>query len=80
MASAIGNLQNLCMYSLGPSLSGDVAESLESQITGLQNLQKNQVNQAISIDTKSMIAKTAGAKHSHYPGIFGHNANYPQTV
>ncbi|MGB0919319.1 MAG: hypothetical protein ACPGUZ_02225 [Holosporaceae bacterium] len=49
------------MYSLGPGLSDQVETSLESQITGMQDMTKNQVNQAIYIGTQSQIAKTDGA-------------------
>lgn len=59
--SGINNLQNLCIHSLGKDLSNKVSQSLESQITGQQDLQKNQVNQAIYLDTNTMIAKTEGA-------------------
>jgi len=59
--SSFGSLQNLCMYSLGPSLSGASSKNLESQITGLQYMPDNQVNQAIYLGTNAMIAKTDGA-------------------
>lgn len=58
---SLSSLQNLCMYSLGPGLSDQVETSLESQITGMQDMTKNQVNQAIYIGTQSQIAKTDGA-------------------
>lgn len=59
--SGISNLQNTCIYTLGPTLSGQVSDSLQSQITGKQNMQKHQVNQAIYIDSNTMIAKTGAA-------------------
>ena len=59
--SGISTLQNTCIYSLGPALSGQVAESLQSQITGMQNMQKHQVNQAIYLDSNVMISKTSAA-------------------
>jgi hypothetical protein len=59
--SGISTLQNSCIYSLGPALSGQVSESLQSQITGMQNMQKHQVNQAIYIDSNVMISKTSAA-------------------
>ena len=58
---SLSSLQNLCMYSLGPGLSDQVETSLESQITGMKDMTKNQVNQAIYIGTQSQIAKTDGA-------------------
>lgn len=59
--SGISSLQNTCIYSLGPALSGQVSESLQSQITGMKNLQKHQVNQAIYIDSNVLISKTSAA-------------------
>ena len=59
--SGISTLQNICTYSLGPTLSGQVSESLQSQITGQKNMQKHQVNQAIFIDSKTMVAKRSAA-------------------
>lgn len=58
---SLSSLQNLCMYSLGPGLSDQVETSIESQITGMKDMTKNQVNQAIYIGTQSQIAKTDGA-------------------